>query len=296
MDLQRYRHFLAVVDAGHFGRAALALGMRQPPLSQSIARLERDVGARLFERTPRGAMLTPAGEAFLPEARIAVAAAARAVRLAQAAETRIQPLRVGVVSVALFEILAAVFRTAQASGLDLQVDYISTNGQLASLADGRLDLGFVTPPFEAPSRLQLEWIANEPLMVALPPALAGEPGTSVPLEVIYDRLVLFAREDGPVLHDAILAMFRRDGLTPLVVHRTPASILATLALVAASGGASFVPACVARGLTMAGVAFRPLARRPDMPAWPVAMAHMPCSARSPLARFLAAWRARPLSA
>jgi len=78
MELQRYRHFLAVADAGHFGRAAALLGMRQPPLSQSIARLERGLGTALFERTPRGAKLTRAGEAFLPEARVAVAAAERA--------------------------------------------------------------------------------------------------------------------------------------------------------------------------------------------------------------------------
>jgi DNA-binding transcriptional LysR family regulator len=290
MDLQRYNHFLAVVDAAHFGRAAAQLGMKQPPLSQSIARLERDLGVVLFERTPRGARLTKAGEAFLPEARVAVAAAQRAATLARAAGADHEPLRVGVVSVALFEILADVLAAGRHVGIPVRIDYASTNDQLAGLAKGSLDLGFVTPPFEAPARLQVTWVANEPIQAALPSAsLAGDDG-AVSLAAIHDRLILFRRSDGPVLHDAILALFRAQGLTPSIVQETPATMLATLALVAAGVGVSVVPAAIARNVSVAGVAFRPLVRAEGVPTWPVAMAHMPLSANSPVTALLAAWR------
>ena len=290
MDLQRFRHFLAVADAGHFGRAAALLGMKQPPLSQSIARLERDLGTALFERTPRGARLTKAGEAFLPEARVAVAAAERAAALARAADADQQPLRVGVVSVALFDILGGVLQAGRRVGIPVRIDHVSTNDQLAALANGSLDLGFVTPPFEAPPRLQVTWVANEPVMAALPAGSMTIDDGPVALAAIHDRLILFPRADGPVLHDAILAMFRMQGLTPRVVQETPANMLATLALVAAGVGVSFVPAAIARNLAAAGVAFRPLALTEGIPTWPVAMAHMPLSASSPVTRLLAVWR------
>ena len=78
MDLQRYRHFIAVADDASFTRAANRLGISQPPLLQSIRRLEQDLGVVLFERTTRAICLTEAGKAFEPEARVAIAAVDRA--------------------------------------------------------------------------------------------------------------------------------------------------------------------------------------------------------------------------
>ena len=75
MDIQRFRHILVVAEEGNFARAAARLGMAQPPLSQSIQRTERDLGVTLFNRTRKGVYLTAAGQALLPEARAAVAAA-----------------------------------------------------------------------------------------------------------------------------------------------------------------------------------------------------------------------------
>ncbi|MEE7567807.1 LysR family transcriptional regulator, partial [Xanthomonas sp. Kuri4-3] len=69
MELRHLRYFLAVAEAGTFTQAALRVGIGQPPLSQQIQALERELGTALFHRTHSGATLTEAGEAFLVEVR-----------------------------------------------------------------------------------------------------------------------------------------------------------------------------------------------------------------------------------
>src|SRR5437868_12211583 len=69
MDIRQLRHFAAVADTLHFGRAAERLGMTQPPLSQSIMALERELGAPLFVRTKRSVALTPFGDLWLTHVR-----------------------------------------------------------------------------------------------------------------------------------------------------------------------------------------------------------------------------------
>lgn len=72
VDVRQLRHFVAVADALHFGKAADRLGITQPPLSQSILALERQLGASLFARTRRSVALTPFGELWLPHVRRAL--------------------------------------------------------------------------------------------------------------------------------------------------------------------------------------------------------------------------------
>ena len=79
LDLAQVRAFVAVVDRGHFGRAAQTLTLSQQALSKRVARLEDRLGLPLLERGPRGVTLTPAGRRFLPSARTLLEVAERAV-------------------------------------------------------------------------------------------------------------------------------------------------------------------------------------------------------------------------
>jgi DNA-binding transcriptional LysR family regulator len=83
LDLGLVRFFIVMADEQHFGRAAATLHVTQPTLSRQMNRLERQLGARLFDRTPHGSRLTEAGRVFLPHARALLRSAAQA-----AAETR----------------------------------------------------------------------------------------------------------------------------------------------------------------------------------------------------------------
>ena len=77
MEMHQLRYFAAVARTGNFSRAARECRVAQPSLSQQILKLEDEVGERLFERTQRRALLTPAGSLFLPHALSILEAAER---------------------------------------------------------------------------------------------------------------------------------------------------------------------------------------------------------------------------
>jgi DNA-binding transcriptional LysR family regulator len=296
MNLNRFRHFVAVAELGSFARASERLAIQQPPLSQSVQRLERDLGVVLFDRTTQSVKLTPAGAAFLPEALEAIHAAERGIARARAAIAKDLPVRVGVVSLALFEVFPAFLKAAEHVGTTVQLVYASTNEQLQLLSAGALDFGFLSPPFEAPRRMTVLPVSDEPAVAGVPSSKIDPDADDVSLEVLSDRLIMFRREDGPHLYDMTLAMFRRDGLGPKVVEEAPASILATLALIAAGRGVALVPASIARNVAVAGVVYKPVRRGAAVPTWPTALAHMPLSAGSPAARTLTAWKRQHVAA
>src|SRR3981081_1732970 len=146
MELRHMRHFVAVAEELHFSRAAARLGLAQPPLSQSIKRLEISLGVVLLTRTQRSVELTPAGHVFLDEARRTVAQADRAVHLARrAAIDDLTEIHITFVSAALYRILPAALRRyrAQCPEVEIHLEERATDLQLASLRDGSVDIGFL---------------------------------------------------------------------------------------------------------------------------------------------------------
>ena len=83
LELRHLRYFVAVAHEGHITRAAGKLHMQQPPLSQQIRALEREIDAALFVRHPRGVALTDAGRSFLADAEAILAQVEHATRRAQ---------------------------------------------------------------------------------------------------------------------------------------------------------------------------------------------------------------------
>ena len=107
MELRHLRYFVAVAQSGSFTRAALTLGIQQPPLSQQVRDLERELGYPLFRRLPRGVELTEGGAVFLEEATAVLAAVQRGVaRASQVAQGTAGSLALGFTSSAVMHAFA----------------------------------------------------------------------------------------------------------------------------------------------------------------------------------------------
>ncbi len=272
MELRHLRYFVAVAEELHFGRAAMRLRMAQPPLSQQIRQLEREIDVTLFSRTKRRVELTAAGRAFLAEARRALAQAERAVRTAQrASRGEIGHLTIGFVPSADLDVLPRVLRVwdMRFPHVDVELHPLLPGAQVDALRDGRIQVGFLRLPVDE-TELTIERIQREPLVAALPERhrLARHPRVRV-ADLKTDGMILFPRRIAPGYHDVLVGVCRRAGFTPRVVHET-ASIQTNLGLIAAGIGVTLLPASI-RNLRRAGVVYRPLA--PPVPHVEMAVAY-----------------------
>lgn len=144
MDLIRHlRFFAAVAEERHFGNAAAALGMTQPPLSQGIQRLERHLGVRLFERDARGVRITEAGSALLPQARELLDSAAT---FTQTAVSWSEPPSIRIGIAADLEERAPLLVAAAAAAGPVVPEIGGSVALLDQVRDGRLDVAVVRHP------------------------------------------------------------------------------------------------------------------------------------------------------
>jgi DNA-binding transcriptional LysR family regulator len=175
MELDELRHFLAIVESGSLTAASLRAHLSQPALSQSLRRLEESVGATLLHRGRQGARLTASGDAFVPHARLALAAledgrrAAREVAGLQRGEVRI-----GAGSTACTYLLPPTLVAFRAAwpGVAVFLREASNLQLWEALDGGALDLALLTDmePSHHPG-LQVEPCLTDELVVISAPGL-----------------------------------------------------------------------------------------------------------------------------
>ncbi|OEV09597.1 LysR family transcriptional regulator [Streptomyces nanshensis] len=224
MELRHLRYFAVLAEELHFGRAAERLHMAQPPLSQRIRDLERELGVRLFDRTRHRVQLTEAGALLLEHVRPVLSG----VETAREAMRRIRPgeagmLRAGVppdTNPVVLPTLTAGF-ARQAPDVLIELHELTTDQQLTRLREGELDAGVVRHPSDTVG-LESGPVARRELGVVLPadfPSADGTPageGTG-PLrlrDVDGTPLIIFPREMAPRLYDHILTVCRDEGFLP----------------------------------------------------------------------------------
>jgi DNA-binding transcriptional LysR family regulator len=157
IELRHMRYVIAVAETGQLTRAAARLHIAQPALSQSIVRLEREIGTALFDRHPRGATPTSAGEAFLEYARAAVASSDAAIASArQTVRTSADQLVLGFMNGVLTpaQPLLSAFAAAY-DDINVVVRELSFANQIDSLRDGTVDAAVLCP---GPPLLEFESI------------------------------------------------------------------------------------------------------------------------------------------
>lgn len=259
MELRQLRYFVTLAGELHFGRAAKRLALTQPPLTQAIQKLERELGVRLFERTQRRVALTHAGRAFLEEARHTLARADGAVeRARRAGRGEVGRLAVGFLANTAYTLLPLVLRDFASGypGVTLDLRELTIPQQLEALRRENIDVGLLRPPL-ADAELASETILEEPFVLALPAAHALCAMRRVPVRRLAgESFVMFPRTAGFVFHDLIMGFCQRAGFAPRVAQEVNQTH-AVIGLVSAGLGVALVPAS-AQKIALAGVAYRPL--------------------------------------
>jgi DNA-binding transcriptional LysR family regulator len=257
MELRHLRYLIVLAEELHFSRAAIRLNISQPPLSQQIRQLEKELGVQLFERTKRHVRLTEPGKRIVKEARQVLARVDHFAKVAsQAGGGEIGHLSVGVAG-GVNEVLVDTLRLLGRNypGVHIELQYLSTGMQVEALRERRIDVGFLNMPLQEPT-LVIERIKTEPLKLALP---KGHPLTRlqrIPLSALADqRFILFPRRVTPGLHDTVTGMCRKAGFTLNVVHEVD-SMVGGLTLVSAGMGVAFGTPSVQR--LWPDIAFRPI--------------------------------------
>lgn len=224
MELRHLRYFLAVASHRNFTRAAQELHLAQPPLSQQIQQLERELGVTLFDRSARQIALTPAGQELERRAQDLFAqvddlmAATRDV-----AEARAGSVTLGIIQTAAGVLLPEV--TTRLRARLPEVELIIHEAGLTSVArlvaDRRADLGLARIPLgvDAPAeQLVAEPLLEEPVAVVVPRthALASHAEGVFIGELRAEPLMLVRRDQG-TLSDLVLDACRAAGFVPRIV-------------------------------------------------------------------------------
>lgn len=267
LELRALRLFIALAEERHFGRTAERNGIAQSVLSAQIARIEDRIGTRLFERGRRAAVtLTPAGRTFLTEARATVAQAERAERIGRmAGRGEAGQARIGyVLSAALSGLLPARLAAIRQALPLIEIEAVpmETPEQIAAIADGRLDLGFIRPRAAYPAGVSACILHREAMLIALPAAdpLAERPRLTA--AQLADATFIFPQfGDSDGFSDAIARLAARGGFTPRATLATRDFVTA-LSLCAAGYGVVLTPLCMTK-LALEGVVFRPLTDHRD---------------------------------
>ncbi len=259
MELRHLRYFVTVAEELHFGRAAAKLFIAQPPLSQQIQQLERELGVPLFTRTSRRVQLTPAGEAFLLEARQILKSVSRAVDTAQwAARGEIGWLGIGFAASATYDLLPNVLHDFRAAfpEVSLSLQELNAAEQAAALRDKTIHVGFARPYVPRPE-LVVSAVQREPFLAAFPEAHSQAGDKPLRLSELADEpFISFPELPKPSYAETVRLACESAGFTPRVVQEVR-EMQTALSLVAAGFGVALLPASV-RHLHRDGVVYRPL--------------------------------------
>src|SRR3954467_5429266 len=169
-SLARLSCFIAVAEELHFGRAAERLHMTQPPLSRQIQQLEAELGVQLIDRTTRSVTLTPAGVAFLPDARrILQLAGGASLAVKRVPAGDLGTVVVGFTAASAHAVLPRLLERTREQLPDVKLDLreMVTAVQIEGLMPGGSGPGIMRPPVKRPGIVSRP-LLHEQLVAALP--------------------------------------------------------------------------------------------------------------------------------
>jgi LysR family transcriptional regulator, hydrogen peroxide-inducible genes activator len=240
VELEQLRQFLKVAELGNFTRAAEAVGLSQPALSRSIARLEEELGQPVFERQTRHVTLTDAGRSLFARAQqiLALADDAKAEISDDGQTGRIRIGAIPTIAPFFLPRFLQDFRRAFPRAT-VMVEEEITGNLLHKLADGVIDLALLVRPVEA-KHLRLEDLFEEELLLVTSPDHPLRYKKQVRLADV-EPLPFVLLNEAHCLTDNVLNFCRHHAVHPVSVEHT--SQLATVQeLVSLNHGISMIPA------------------------------------------------------
>ncbi|HJY44619.1 MAG TPA: LysR family transcriptional regulator [Propionibacteriaceae bacterium] len=268
MELRQLRYFVILAEELHFGRAAAREHIVQSALSQQLQRLERELGVLLIERTTHHVQLSPAGAAFLIEARQILAHVDRAAVAAQRAARSTPSLRVGIVD-ASYDSMPLILHAIQQRFPDLEIHQIEAGvpEQFQRLMDGRLDVGLGRASL-APPTVASELFRLDPLGVLVAEEHRFAALSAVPVASLAAEPLLLAEEErAPEFNQFVIELCRSVGFAPTPYRGTVESIRASLDLVVGQQCVLCAPSSCVSPPT--GIVWKPLVAPPSRYPWSV---------------------------
>jgi len=257
MNLRQLKQFVALAETGNFHKAAERMHMAQPPLSVSIRKLEEELGAPLFLRTPTGVQLTAEGRAMLEDARRTIHHAQQC-RQAVAATLHGEggTLRIGIIGSATYNLLPRLVPTFRQCypKVDLEFSESTTSKILQDVEAHHLDLGLVRMPVLESQSCLLTTLEEDEFIAAVP---ASSPLAQLPrialAQLADEPFIMYDKSKSPNLFAVAMMRCQQCGFTPRITQQAM-QVQTILSLVESGLGVAIVPS-VARRYISRGVRF-----------------------------------------
>ncbi|MFY9210577.1 MAG: LysR substrate-binding domain-containing protein [Aestuariivita sp.] len=239
ITLKQLRYFEALVQHGHFGRAAAASSVSQPALSVQIRELEDQLGVVLFERRPRQVRLTGFGEQFSVRASAILRSVDELSDLARSARDRlVGRLRLGVIpTIAPYLLPTLLGRLAEMHlGLDIHVRETLTPRLLRELSDGQIDCAILALPVDDPALREVDLFSEAMVLVRH----SDQENAPMPSADQLRETRLLLLEDGHCFRDQALSFCNLGAARPR--EGLDGSSLSTLVQMVGAGiGVTLIP-------------------------------------------------------
>jgi DNA-binding transcriptional LysR family regulator len=266
LDVRLLQTFREVAMRGSFSLAADELGFTQPAVSQHLARLERHLGVKLLERAGRTVTLTSAGDALLAETDVVLSSVRRAEEAAQAAGGVVASrLRVGAFPSAAAGLVPGAVREARRRSphpdIELDLRVMEPEPALRALVRGRIEVALMIDspltPVAVPEGVVLLPVAEDPMMVALPPEHPLASRRSLDLSELAGEQFLLTEVGGTCADSNIVRRACRDAGFDPQVRLESEDYNALQGMAAAGLGIALVPRMATVG-AHPGIVLRPL--------------------------------------
>jgi DNA-binding transcriptional LysR family regulator len=254
MHLRQLEYFLAVAEELNFSRAAQKLHVSQQPISTQIQKLEQELGVKLFHRTTREVSLTPSGEAFLKEIRLAFKYLDKGKKMAQLSNEETQnQLKIGYEIVMMSHMLPAFIKGIRTKLPEVKLEIVELPEHVIheKVISGDVDMGlmFTDKEFLDLNVLEKLKLGNERSVVTVSKEhpFAGKKTITLS-DLSQEEFILIKREDKPYFFKKFYDICNEAGFEPKIAQEVPTE-QALMSLVAKNMGIAMVFECLKKVFT-----------------------------------------------